>query len=55
MKKSKFTDNQIKDVVQRFEAGFGVLEISENWASASPPFINGEPNMAAWTFQRCLA
>jgi hypothetical protein len=51
MRKSKFTDSQIMDAVKRVEAGFGGLIFAEKWASALPPFTNGEPNMAVWTFQ----
>jgi hypothetical protein len=51
MRKSKFTDSQIMDAVKRVEAGFSVPVFAENWVSALPPFTNGEPNMAEWTFQ----
>ena len=51
MRKSKFTDSQIMDAVKRVQSGFGEPDICENWASAPPPFTNGEPNMAVWMFQ----
>jgi hypothetical protein len=51
MRKSKFTVSHIMDTVKRIEAGFGLLIFAGKWASARPPFTNGERNMGAWTFQ----
>ena len=51
MRKSKFTDSQIMDAVKRVDDGLAYLIFAEKWVSALPPFANGEPNMAEWTFQ----
>ncbi len=51
MRKSKFTDSQIMDAVNALRLVLACLIFAENWVSALPPFTNGEPNMAVWTFQ----
>jgi hypothetical protein len=40
MKKSKFTDSQIMDVVKRVEAGFGVPDICQEMGISTATFYN---------------
>lgn len=48
MKKSRFTEAQIRDVLRQAESGLVVPELCREHGISSPTFTNGGPSMAAW-------
>ena len=48
MKKSRFTDSQIMDALERSEAGIPVTDICRELGVRPQPFTAGRPSMAVW-------